>query len=231
MKPELYYPIKPILVTQSFSQNLNPSYLQRGQKGHGGIDFKAYHGQPIYASHDGVCFPTVDDHGGNGIVLQAEPVLQNFFTIYWHLIQDDAVVQTNQKVKAGDLLGYADNTGNSTGDHLHFGLTIYPADFNNGYQGHIDPQPYFNGKFAEDINNPPVPVKFQFTKTLKIGSWNTEVGRLQTLLASQTLYNGKIDGIYGKMTDSAVRAFQLSNGLINDGIVGIKTRAVLNKLI
>lgn len=231
MKPELYYPLKPVFVTQSFAQNLNPAYLQAGQKGHGGIDFRAYHGQPVYASHDGTCFPTVDDHGGNGIVLQADPIYKNFFTIYWHLILDNAVVQTNQKVKAGDLLGYADSTGQSTGDHLHFGLTIYPADYNNGYQGHIDPQPYFNGKYAEEINNPvPIPPKYQFTKVLRLKAWSNDVKQLQLALKAQSLYLGAIDGIFGPITEQSVKAFQSAHGLVADGIVGAKTNAILNTL-
>ena len=42
-------------------------------------------------------------------------------TIYWHLIKE-IPVKVGQKVQAGDVVGYADNTGFSTGDHLHFGL-------------------------------------------------------------------------------------------------------------
>lgn len=232
MKPELYYPCKPYSVNQPFGVNWNPVYKQQGLLGHNGEDLLAVTGQKVYASHDGTCFPTVDNHGGNGIILQADPVNKNFFTLYWHLIQDDAVVHTGQVVKAGDLLGYADSTGVSTGSHLHMGLTIYPADYNNGYQGHVDPQPYFNGKYAEDINNPPPPVpKFQFTKTLKMGSWNVDVRELQTLLARIGLYLGKVDGIYGNMTRSAVMQFQLANGLISDGIFGVKSASVANKLL
>lgn len=72
MKIELYYPIKPIFVTQSFGLNLTAFYKQAKMKGHSGIDFRIKHGQPIYATHDGICYPQVDDHGGNGIVLWGE---------------------------------------------------------------------------------------------------------------------------------------------------------------
>jgi murein DD-endopeptidase MepM/ murein hydrolase activator NlpD len=37
---------------------------------------------------------------------------------YWHL--DQAVVQSGQHVRAGDLLGYSGTSGCSTGPHLHF---------------------------------------------------------------------------------------------------------------
>lgn len=231
MKKELFYPVKPMFVNQVFGANANAYYAQAGLKGHAGIDFMAKHGQKIYASHDGICYPEIDSHGGNGVVLKS--LDKSYQSIYWHLIDDDAVVHTGQTVKAGDLLGYADSTGQSTGDHLHFQVTpLINTDFGNGYNGAIDPQPFFNGKYAEEINNPVPPVaKFKFTKTLKNGSWNADVKQLQLVLGSQTLYNGAIDGIFGKMTQSSVIAFQTLHGLIPDGICGILTRNELNKLL
>jgi len=232
-KVELYYPIKKYSVNQPFGQNWNPVYKQQGLKGHNGIDLLAVHGQKVFAAHDGVCMPQVDDHGGNGVVLISD-ILPNgtqWKTLYWHLIDDNAVVQTGQKIKAGDLLGYADNTGQSTGDHLHFGLYFFPQDFNNGYNGATDPQPYFNGKYAEDINTPILPVKFQFTKTLKLGSWNNEVKQLQTFLKGLGYDLGSIDGIFGPKTQLAVKTWQIANKLVGDGVVGIKTITLLNSLI
>lgn len=231
---ELYSPVKPYKVNQAFGQNANAYYAQQGLKGHPGIDLMAIHGQPIYASHDGVCEPQIDDHGGNGVVIISDIQAngKQFKTLYWHLIEDDAVVHTGQRVKAGDLIGYADNTGQSTGDHCHWGLCFFPQDNSNGYNGFTDPQPYFNGKYAEDINKPPHPIpKFQFTRSMQIGSWNNDVKQLQTLLTAKMLYTGKIDGIYGIMTKRAVMAFQTQHGLVSDGTVGIKTLAVLNSMV
>ena len=222
MEKKLYYPVKPISVNQPFGANYNAYYAQKGQKGHGGIDFKAVHGQKIYATHDGVCYPQVDDHGGNGVKL----IGKECTTIYWHLIDDDAVVHTKQEVRAGDLLGYADNTGQSTGDHLHFALRLPDTMLNNGYGGYVDPQPYFNGKYAEDIYNPipPTPA-FQFTLTTRQGSWNNDVKQMQILLKLTA------DGVFGPITKWSVIQFQKSKGLVGDGIVGSKTRTELNKLL
>lgn len=230
MKPSLYSPVKPYKVNQPFGVNWNPVYKQQGLLGHNGEDLQAYHGQPIYASHDGVCEPEIDDHGGNGVVLISND--GTFKTIYWHMIEDDAVVHAGDKVKAGDLIGYADNTGQSTGDHCHWGLCFFPQDNTNGYGGFTDPQPYFNGLYAQDINNPPIPVpKFQFTRTLKLGMWNADCKVLQTLLNAQNCPVGVADGIFGNKTLSGVKAFQTAHNLVSDGIVGIKTYTILNSLL
>lgn len=223
MKPSLSYPLESIHVNQGFGQNLNPIYAQQGLKGHSGLDLMATHGTPVYATHDGVCYPKVDDHGGNGVSIMAD----GFYTISWHLIDDDAVVHTGDKVKAGDLIGYADSTGISTGDHLHFGLLTLPADVNNGYKGFVDPTPYFNGKYPRDFHTQ----KFQFTKFLKFGSFNSEVNQLQILLQKLGYYKGAIDGDFRDLTDQAVKQFQTKEGLVSDGKVGPKTRTVLNSLI
>lgn len=57
--------------------------------------------------------------------------------------------------------------------------------------------------------------------TLKIGSRGNEVRQLQAKL------NCAVDGIFGPMTEEAVKHFQKSHGLTPDGIVGSKTWAAL----
>ncbi len=224
----LYYPLKrPMSVNQPFGANYNTFYAEANMLGHGGIDFRAVHGQPIYAAHDGVCYPRIDSHGGNGVVLRGD----TYQTIYWHMIDDDAVVESFQQVKAGDLLGYCDSTGQSTGDHLHFGFRFNNTPIGNGYGGYLDPQPYFIGKYAEEINNPvQPPPPHVFYKTLKYGMWNSEVHELQLVLTSQGLYTALIDGQFGPKTLVSVKQFQINHELLNDGICGPKTNAILNSI-
>ncbi|MCC7160503.1 peptidoglycan-binding protein [Candidatus Nomurabacteria bacterium] len=58
----------------------------------------------------------------------------------------------------------------------------------------------------------------------------SEVPELQKRLTSEGFYAGPIDGKFGILTDQAVRAYQKANPPLRiDGIVGPKTRAVLNK--
>jgi len=61
----------------------------------------------------------------------------------------------------------------------------------------------------------------------KVGSQGEEVKSIQTKLSNQGYYKGKIDGIFGSQTKSAVVSFQKAKGLTADGIAGPKTLAAL----
>lgn len=62
---------------------------------------------------------------------------------------------------------------------------------------------------------------------LRNGSRGTQVKVLQYLLIDAGFDCGKVDGIIGKDTIAAVKAFQTAHGLTADGIVGAKTWAAL----
>ena len=63
--------------------------------------------------------------------------------------------------------------------------------------------------------------------TLKIGSSGPEVEKLQRRLAALGFDPGGADGRFGMRTDAAVRDFQASAGLGDDGVVGELTRTAL----
>lgn len=66
-------------------------------------------------------------------------------------------------------------------------------------------------------------------QTLRLGSKNSAVLYLQEYLLSFLYPITDLDGIFGRETERAVRAFQSENGLISDGIVGRNTwNAILN---
>ncbi len=71
--------------------------------------------------------------------------------------------------------------------------------------------------------------KYNFTILLKIGSKGNEVIELQKFLVSLGYNIGLTDGIFGTKTKAAVISFQIANKLVGDGIVGTKTRILLNK--
>lgn len=169
-KLELIYPLTKqfIFITQYFGKNEVPLYKQLGMLGHNGLDWICPNNTPVYATHDGVItYAGMDSSGGWGVVIKTnEPfeyngLLESYYkTIYWHLTQN-IPIKVGQKVETGDLIGFADNTGMSTGSHLHFGLkpiyqgenewTWYNLEQLNGYLGAIDPVPYFNHYYPEDI--------------------------------------------------------------------------------
>jgi peptidoglycan hydrolase-like protein with peptidoglycan-binding domain len=58
---------------------------------------------------------------------------------------------------------------------------------------------------------------------LKRGSKGDTVKELQTILKEKKLYNGKIDGDYGPLTETAVKKLQKQQGNTPDGWFGPKT--------
>lgn len=61
----------------------------------------------------------------------------------------------------------------------------------------------------------------------KRGSRGSEVRQIQTKLKNWGYYTGNIDGIYGKLTEEAVRKFQRYNNLTVDGIAGSNTLSAM----
>lgn len=174
---ELYYPAKPFFVRQPFGANPErySQFLDQNgnpQKGHMGVDLLGIHGTPVYSPVNGTAKFVRDSHGGEGLYILTDDWYDyegqqvKFTIILWHMIGDTDpkfpnLIPVSKQVKIGELVGFADNTGapyESSGDHLHLGL--YPSNIygnfllvSNGYNGGIDPLPYFNGFFAQDINS------------------------------------------------------------------------------
>ncbi len=61
----------------------------------------------------------------------------------------------------------------------------------------------------------------------KKGSSGPTVSEIQTRLKNWGYYSGSVDGVYGSLTEKAVRWFQRKNGLQVDGQVGDLTLAAL----
>lgn len=167
-KLELFYPVKPNSINQGFGV-VSPVYTSLGMKGHNGIDFYAVNAEPVRAAHSGIItFTGEDGSGGWGVVIRTteqktyENGTKSAFlkSIYWHLIPNSFTVHPGDTVQVGQIIALADNTGLSTGTHLHFGIKPVAqgendwewsnVDQNNGYLGAIDPLPYFGNLYAED---------------------------------------------------------------------------------
>lgn len=126
------------------------SYADIGlPNGHNGTDYSALTGTPCYAVMDGQAFYSSSSGYGNDLRIRSREL--GLEVIYGHLQR--SAVATGSMVKAGQVIAYTDNTGWSTGPHLHFGIRRirwdpsgagpYVVDAANGYQGYIDPKPFF----------------------------------------------------------------------------------------
>jgi len=75
----------------------------------------------------------------------------------------------------------------------------------------------------------PAPAVQPAEANLAIGDSNDSVAALQQQLINLGYLNiSAPDGIFGSLTDAAVKAFQTANGIYADGVVGPTTRGVLN---
>lgn len=92
---------------------------------HEGVDIRAAEGTPIFAIADGVVTKAapdskgVDKGGGHMVFVDFGNGIEGR---YMHL--SSYGVQLGDKVKAGQVLGFTGNTGESTTPHLHFELRI-----------------------------------------------------------------------------------------------------------
>jgi murein DD-endopeptidase MepM/ murein hydrolase activator NlpD len=87
---------------------------------HGGVDFPAPAGTPIYAAQRGrVVLAEALYFSGNTVVIDHGLGL---YTFYGHMESIDAKV--GDLVETGALLGKVGATGRVTGPHLHWGLTL-----------------------------------------------------------------------------------------------------------
>lgn len=196
-------------------------YPLLGMKGHTGMDMFGGNDWPCYASTSGVIeeIQTEIERGlGVGIITKDKYEFEGgeyqAKTRYWHL--KGINVSKGQEVKVGHLIGWCDSTGLSSGHHLHFELKPVRKDGdtyvnvcqNNGYFGSVNPEPYFNKQFAQEVG------KFMFN--LESGMKGNEVKRLQQVLKSLGYFTyWECTGYYGSETAKAVLAFQWKYKVIN----------------
>ncbi|MFH1183974.1 MAG: M23 family metallopeptidase [Chloroflexota bacterium] len=125
---------------QSQGWGENPAvYAQFGLPGHNGIDWAVPTGTPIRAAHDGTLYHATDPHPTGGFGFYARVDAPWGSTFYAHLDPTGPHI-SGDAVRAGDVIGYSDNTGFSTGPHLHFGVKV-AGQGAPGYGDWVDPTP------------------------------------------------------------------------------------------
>ncbi|MEU6116014.1 M23 family metallopeptidase [Streptomyces sp. NPDC047117] len=128
LRPKFALPVK--------QHGLSALYGQAGVNWmslHSGIDFPVSYGTPVMAATDGTVVTKWNPAYGNMVEITAPDGTE---TWYCHL--SSAKIRSGT-VKAGDVIAYSGNSGNSTGPHLHF--EVHP-----GGGDAIDPLPWLRSK-------------------------------------------------------------------------------------
>lgn len=101
-------------------------YGPRRGRAHQGVDLALKTGEPIYATFSGRVRISQYNRGGYGnlVIIRHDNGLE---TYYGHL--SERLVQPNQWVEAGQVIGLGGSTGRSTGPHLHFETRYYGQSF------------------------------------------------------------------------------------------------------
>ncbi len=117
------------ILLYGYGQKLDPIY--RTPAFHTGIDFNVPTGTPVYATADGVVTKTGRGKKEYGLTVSIQH--GKFTTVYQHL--DEIKTAKGKKVKRGDVIGYAGNSGKALVSHLH-----YEVQYNNE---HLNPIFFF----------------------------------------------------------------------------------------
>lgn len=101
-------------------------YGPRRGRAHQGVDLALKAGEKIYATFSGRVRVSQYNKGGYGnlVIIRHDNGLETF---YGHL--SERMVEPNQWVEAGQVIGLGGSTGRSTGPHLHFETRYYGQSF------------------------------------------------------------------------------------------------------
>jgi len=121
-------PIRSRAISDRYGLRVDPFTKKREH--HGGIDFRARRGTPVYAPADAVV-RIASRKSGFGLLVEllhgrgffpGKKKLVRYRTRFAHLSK--IKVKRGQQLKRGDLLGLVGSTGRSTGPHLHYEMII-----------------------------------------------------------------------------------------------------------
>lgn len=223
------------------------------RKNHHGLDIADPGTHPIYAAAAGeVTRSYTSASYGECIFILHEINGQTYETVYAHMRSGSRKVNEGQSVKRGQEIGTMGNTGNSTGQHLHF--EVHKGRWNMQKSNAVNPLDYLGkgtSTSSDGIDGPKTQkalikklqseLNRQFNAGLVVdGVWGPKThaaivtirfgakGDLTRVLQS-ALYLagftevGKPDGDYGKNTKKALGNFQRANNLTVDHAAGKAT--------
>ncbi|MCB2079212.1 MAG: peptidoglycan DD-metalloendopeptidase family protein [Novosphingobium sp.] len=114
-------PIDGARITSNFGMRFHP--VLKYNRLHGGTDFAAPVGTPIYAAADGVITSASPSRCAGNMVIMSHA--NGYATRYFHLSRYAEGLHAGQQVTQGSTIGYVGNTGTcTTGPHLHYEVHI-----------------------------------------------------------------------------------------------------------
>ena len=164
----------------------------------GGIDWGTPVGTPIYSPNPGTVTYEYGSGTGGYIITLALANSPGYRIQFLHCSSFNG---SNRTVKEGELLGYtggapgAPGAGSSTGPHVHVHM--------------IDP----NG-----VRENPLP---WFAQSGSAPSSSNVQAEIQSIMASQGLYSGAVDGSFGPNSWRAIQTWLAKYGLYSGSIDGI----------
>lgn len=212
--------------SQKFGGN-KKMYEQFGMIGHNGLDFSFKKGTPIVAPCKLWINRVANSDRGYGFHIWTETETKELNgdsvkleICFGHF--DKIIAEPYQWYEEGDILGYGDSTGFSTGHHLHFGIRplirLSSGDFkqmfiDNGYIGYIDPEPFLPkiifdlGELEEQDNKNKLLITFMQNFEKKIIIEGDGKGRKGIII------NGKLREIKKGREGDAALYVMTNNGL------------------
>lgn len=130
-------------ISSEFGSRYHP--IQHRVIFHQGIDVAAKYGTPVHSTAAGLVVYIKNSSDGYGKEIEMLHEF-GFQTKYAHLYT--IMVEENQYIKKGEVIGFVGSTGSSTGPHLHYEVIKNKKK--------IDPQPFFfldNNKAIYDNEN------------------------------------------------------------------------------
>jgi len=125
-------------LSSPFGVRVHP--ISKARSFHYGLDFAYPKGTKVRAFSDGVVTVAKMQQGGKGLGLYVTIKHENYYTMYAHL--SSRYVSVGDKVTAGTVIGEVGSTGDSTGNHLHFGMCSLYVSSSVNKSNWYDPLPY-----------------------------------------------------------------------------------------